>query len=87
MLFRSDDQRAAVLLVDVEGLSIEEAAERLGCPEGTVKSRCFRGRAKLAKRLDFLRNPDADTVVTTVDPTASPTVNPARTQGGDPDHG
>jgi RNA polymerase sigma-70 factor, ECF subfamily len=54
-----EDQRAAVLLVDVEGWSIEEAAAQLGCPEGTVKSRCFRGRAKLAKRLEFLRNPDA----------------------------
>jgi RNA polymerase sigma-70 factor, ECF subfamily len=53
-----EDQRAAVLLVDVEGWSIEEAARQLGCPEGTVKSRCFRGRAKLAKRLEFLRNPD-----------------------------
>jgi RNA polymerase sigma-70 factor, ECF subfamily len=53
-----EDQRAAVLLVDVEGWSIEDAARMLGCPEGTVKSRCFRGRAKLAKRLAFLRNPD-----------------------------
>ncbi len=59
-----EDQRAAVLLVDVEGWSVEEAAVRLGCPEGTVKSRCFRGRAKLAKRLAYLRNPDdADPVV------------------------
>ena len=86
-----DDQRAAVLLVDVEGLSIEEAAVRLGCPEGTVKSRCFRGRAKLAKRLDFLRNPDADTTVTTVDPTDKPTDKPTdeptRAKGGDPSHG
>jgi RNA polymerase sigma-70 factor, ECF subfamily len=52
------DQRAAVLLVDVEGWSVEDAAVMLGCPEGTVKSRCFRGRAKLAKRLGFLRNLD-----------------------------
>jgi RNA polymerase sigma-70 factor (ECF subfamily) len=38
----------------------------LGCPAGTVKSRCFRGRAKLAKRLAFLRNQDhADPVTPT----------------------
>lgn len=60
-----EDQRAAVLLVDVEGWSVEEAARMLGCPEGTVKSRCFRGRAKLAKRLAPLRNLDhTDPVVT-----------------------
>jgi RNA polymerase sigma-70 factor (ECF subfamily) len=52
------DQREAVLLVDVEGWSVEEAAAMLNCPTGTVKSRCFRGRAKLAKRLAHLRNPD-----------------------------
>jgi RNA polymerase sigma-70 factor (ECF subfamily) len=69
-----DDQRAAVLLVDVEGWSVEEAAIRLGCPEGTVKSRCYRGRAKLAKRLSYLRNLDA------VDPVVTP-------EGGEPQHG
>jgi RNA polymerase sigma-70 factor (ECF subfamily) len=60
------EQREAVLLVDVEGWSVEEAAAMLGCPAGTVKSRCFRGRAKLAKRLAFLRNQDhADPVTPT----------------------
>jgi RNA polymerase sigma-70 factor (ECF subfamily) len=54
-----DDQRDAILLVDVEGWSVEEAARMLGCPTGTVKSRCSRGRAKLARRLAFMRNPDA----------------------------
>ena len=34
------------------------AAEVLGVPEGTVKSRCSRGRAKLALALAGLRNPD-----------------------------
>lgn len=58
------DQRDAVLLVDVEGWSVEEAAVMLGCPAGTVKSRCFRGRAKLAKRLAFLRNLDLADPVT-----------------------
>lgn len=62
-----EDQREAVMLVDVEGFSIEEAAARLGCPAGTVKSRCFRGRAKLAKRLAFLRNLDEPSPVTTTE--------------------
>jgi len=53
-----DDQRQAVLLVDVEGYSVEDAAALLNCPTGTVKSRCSRGRAKLARQLAHLRNPD-----------------------------
>lgn len=57
------DQRAAIVLVDLEGWSVEEAARVLECPTGTVKSRCFRGRAKLAERLAHLRNPDAPGVV------------------------
>jgi RNA polymerase sigma-70 factor, ECF subfamily len=52
------DQRAAIVLVDLEGWSVEDAARVLECPVGTVKSRCFRGRAKLAERLEHLRNPD-----------------------------
>ena len=42
------DQKAAVVLVDVEGYPVEEVARMLECPTGTVKSRCARGRAKLA---------------------------------------
>lgn len=53
------DQRAAVVLVDIEGYSVEEAGQMLNCPTGTVKSRCARGRAKLARRLAEVRNPDA----------------------------
>lgn len=45
------DQRAAVVLVHVEGLSVSEAAEVLQVPEGTVKSRCSRARAQLAEIL------------------------------------
>jgi RNA polymerase sigma-70 factor (ECF subfamily) len=54
------DQRAAIVLVDVEGYAVDDAAAILGCPPGTVKSRCARGRAKLAERLSSVRNPDAE---------------------------
>ena len=49
------EQRAAIVLVDMEGFSVEEAADTLGCPTGTVKSRCSRGRAKLLPLLGHLR--------------------------------
>nr|WP_272942025.1 RNA polymerase sigma factor SigM [Hoyosella subflava] len=49
------EQRAAVVAVDVEGLSVAEAAERLGVPTGTIKSRCARARLKLAESLNYLR--------------------------------
>ena len=54
-----DEQRAAIVLVDVQGYSVAEAASILDCPPGTVKSRCARGRAKLVTRLTPVRNPDA----------------------------
>lgn len=57
------DQRQAVVLVDIEGYPVDEAAVLLGCPPGTVKSRCSRGRAKLARQLQHLRNPNADVPV------------------------
>ncbi len=53
------EQRAAVILVDVEGLPVSEAAVALGVPEGTIKSRCFRGRSRLAVSLGHMRNPPA----------------------------
>ena len=58
------DQRTAIVLVDLEGWSVEEAAKIMDCPAGTVKSRCSRGRAKLARRLQHLRNPDGHETVT-----------------------
>ncbi|WP_327088592.1 RNA polymerase sigma factor SigM [Nonomuraea sp. NBC_01738] len=50
------DQRAALVLVDMMGYSVEDAAQVLEVPSGTVKSRCARGRAKLAPILSHLRN-------------------------------
>jgi RNA polymerase sigma-70 factor (ECF subfamily) len=49
------DQRAALVLVDMEGYSVEETARILGCAPGTVKSRCARGRAKLVPLLAHLK--------------------------------
>jgi RNA polymerase sigma-70 factor (ECF subfamily) len=51
------DQRAALVLVDMEGYSVGEAARILGCAPGTVKSRCARGRARLVPLLAHLRVP------------------------------
>lgn len=41
------DQRLAVVLCDIEGLSYESVAETMGTSVGTVKSRISRGRARL----------------------------------------
>lgn len=43
--------RSAVVLVDLEDQSYEDAAEVLGVPIGTVRSRLFRGRKLLQERL------------------------------------
>jgi len=43
--------REAVVLRDLQGLTYQEMASRLGLPEGTVKSRINRGREELARRL------------------------------------
>jgi RNA polymerase sigma-70 factor (ECF subfamily) len=51
------DQRTALVLVDVQGYAVAEAAVILGVAEGTIKSRCARGRARLALLLGHLRNP------------------------------
>lgn len=46
-----EEFRLVVLLADLEGFSYKEIAEMVGCPEGTVMSRLFRGRQRLQKRL------------------------------------
>ncbi|HEY2157971.1 MAG TPA: sigma-70 family RNA polymerase sigma factor, partial [Isosphaeraceae bacterium] len=43
--------REAVVLCDLEGLTTDQAAERLGTPVGTVRSRLYRGRDRLRGRL------------------------------------
>lgn len=54
-------QRVALVLVDMHGMSVAEAAAVLDIAEGTVKSRCSRGRAALAPLLAHrhVREPEA----------------------------
>ncbi len=47
--------REVVVLCELEELSYEEAAQRIGCPIGTVRSRLHRGRALLLAKLEILR--------------------------------
>jgi RNA polymerase sigma-70 factor (ECF subfamily) len=54
------DQRTAIVLVDLQGYSVAEAAAILEVAEGTVKSRCARGRARLAVLLGHLAGPERD---------------------------
>ena len=77
------DQRAALVLVDMEGYPVAEVAEMLDCAVGTVKSRCSRGRARLATLLGVLApgrdpdhaatgNPDRRSVVRSTEPSRAP---------------
>ena len=53
----SPDFRSAVVLVDLMGMSLEQAGDILEVPTGTVKSRLFRARKQLAKVLGNLATP------------------------------
>ncbi|MEU7026603.1 RNA polymerase sigma factor SigM [Streptomyces sp. SBR177] len=90
------EQRAALVLVDMQGYPVAEAARILDVPSGTVKSRCARGRAKLLPMLTHLRgdtvgNEGVDrgrnrTPGASVPPVPGPTEtgpsNPAAVKGG-----
>jgi RNA polymerase sigma-70 factor, ECF subfamily len=52
--------REVIVLCDLEELSYATAAEILGCPIGTVRSRLSRARALLATRLEPLDPPEDD---------------------------
>ncbi|WP_328540856.1 RNA polymerase sigma factor SigM [Streptomyces sp. NBC_00344] len=56
------EQRAVLVLVDMQGYPVAEAAQILDVPTGTVKSRCARGRAKLLPLLAHLRPGGADSL-------------------------
>jgi RNA polymerase sigma-70 factor (ECF subfamily) len=47
--------REAVVLCELEEMSYEEAAQAIGCPIGTVRSRLHRGKALLLAKLELLR--------------------------------
>ncbi|MFG3247874.1 RNA polymerase sigma factor SigM [Streptomyces sp. NPDC048187] len=68
------DQRAALVLVDMQGYPVAEAARVLDVPAGTIKSRCARGRARLLPLLTHLR-PDGSVEKT------KPAAGRNRTQG------
>jgi RNA polymerase sigma-70 factor (ECF subfamily) len=84
-----EEQRAALVLVDMEGYSVEETARMLDCAPGTVKSRCARGRAKLLPLLSHLRG-DPDLAVEEGNReghdhvTSSSPAGPSTPSGGEP---
>jgi RNA polymerase sigma-70 factor (ECF subfamily) len=49
-----EDLRTAIVLREIEGMSYEEIAEAMDCPVGTVRSRIFRAREAIDKRLQPL---------------------------------
>jgi RNA polymerase sigma-70 factor (ECF subfamily) len=49
-----EDLRTAITLRELDGLSYEEIAESMGCPVGTVRSRIFRAREAIDKKLQPL---------------------------------
>jgi RNA polymerase sigma-70 factor (ECF subfamily) len=81
-----EEQRAALVLVDMEGYPVAEAAQILDCAVGTVKSRCSRGRARLADLLaPLLDAADRDPHDTPArNPVASAPVEPTDAPRGPP---
>jgi len=55
----SEDQRAVIMLVSVEGLSYKEAAETLAIPMGTLTSRLVRARTALARMMNDTNGSDS----------------------------
>ena len=52
-----DDLKAAITLREFDGMSYEEIAEVMQCPVGTVRSRIFRAREAIDKKMMPLINP------------------------------
>ncbi len=61
----SPEFRSAIVLVDLQGFSLEQAGDTLEVPIGTIKSRLFRARRQLSRSLGNLRptneHPSGDT--------------------------
>jgi RNA polymerase sigma-70 factor (ECF subfamily) len=55
-----EELRVAITLREVDGLSYEEIAERMGCPIGTVRSRIFRAREAIDIQLRPLLSAEDD---------------------------
>ncbi|MEV7924719.1 RNA polymerase sigma factor SigM [Kitasatospora sp. NPDC088779] len=72
------EQRAALVLVDMQGYPVAEAAELLGVPVGTVKSRCARGRARLLPLVRHLRESGGGPDVSRETPNAPGAAPPPR---------
>jgi len=75
------EQRAAIVLVDLEGYPVAEAADLLGVPVGTVKSRCSRGRVRLVPLLGHLVG-RSQTASDSAPTGAGPDPAPVRASGG-----
>jgi RNA polymerase sigma-70 factor (ECF subfamily) len=52
-----EDLRTAIVLRELEGMSYEEIANAMSCPVGTVRSRIFRAREAIDKKLSPLLKP------------------------------
>ena len=77
----SPEQRAALVVVDMLGFSVADAAVILDISQGTVKSRCARARARLLPYLSHLRGGDSPGLAKQGNRSATGSVSPA--QGGD----
>ena len=49
-----DDLRTAIILRELDGMSYEEIAQTMDCPVGTVRSRIFRAREAISKKVGAL---------------------------------
>ena len=49
-----EDLRTAIILRELEGMSYEEIAQTMECPVGTVRSRIFRARDAISKKIGTL---------------------------------
>ena len=49
-----DDLRTAIILRELDGMSYEEIAQTMDCPVGTVRSRIFRARDAIGKKIGNL---------------------------------
>ncbi|MDF6019992.1 RNA polymerase sigma factor SigM [Streptomyces sp. JH34] len=84
------EQRAALVLVDMQAYPVAEAARILDVPTGTVKSRCARGRARLLPLLTHLRSNRGDGKDSRMErnrtqgPSVPPASGPRKAGDGDP---